>query len=69
MGVPAEVGKVVAGIHTLLLLNMFISCMVAGDRRKAIMALNPKGKGDLYTLLAFRPFCMLDTAGSLKRSS
>src|SRR5204862_7589276 len=68
-GIPAEALKVAMGSHPHLLLRMFNACLVAGvfpSRWKtARLALISKGKGDPESPSAYRPLCMLDTAGKL----
>lgn len=68
-GVPAEVLKAVVGSHPPLLLDMFNSCLVAGvfpsRWKRSRLVLLSKGKGDPDTPSAYRPLCMLDTAGKL----
>jgi hypothetical protein len=67
--IPAEALKVVAGSYPHLLLRMFNSCLVAGvfpaRWKTARLALISKGKGDPESPSAYRPLCMLDTAGKL----
>lgn len=68
-GVPAEAIQVVARSNPDLLLKMFNSCLKEGVFPKMWkvqrLVLISKGKGDPSTPSAYRPLCMLDTAGKL----
>lgn len=68
-GIPAEVLKVVASGSPQLLLNMYNRCLLEGvfpSRWKTQrLVLISKGKGDPASPSAYRPLCMLDTAGKL----
>ena len=68
-GVPTEVLKVVASTCPSILLNMYNRCLREGVfcRRWKLQRLTliSKGKGIPGTPSAYRPLCMLDTAGKL----
>lgn len=68
-GIPAEVLKLVAGNFPSFLLTMYNACLMEGtfpNRWKVQrLVLIPKGKGDPCAASAYRPLCMLDTAGKL----
>lgn len=68
-GIPAEVLKLIAVERSQMLLNMYNACLVEGvfpevwKRQKLVLI--SKGKGDPKAPSAYRPLCMLDTAGKL----
>lgn len=68
-GVPSEVIKEIAYKRPELLLNMFNRCLMEGQFPKIWkvqqLVLISKGKGDPDSPSAYRPLCMLDTAGKL----
>lgn len=68
-GVPTEVLKVVGRVFPGLLLNMYNRCLLEGlfplRWKVQRLVLISKGKGDPETPSAYRPLCMLDTAGKL----
>lgn len=68
-GIPAEVLKVTAQTSSHLMLNMFNSCLKEGvfpkNWKKQRLVLISKGKGDPDSPSAYRPLCLLDTAGKL----
>jgi hypothetical protein len=68
-GIPTEVLKVVARSSPHLLLNMYNRCLMEGlfptQWKVQRLVLISKGKGDPETPSAYRPLCMLDTAGKL----
>lgn len=68
-GVPVEAIKVVAHSCPQLLLRMYNDCLREGVYPKIWKAqrlvLISKGKGDLTLPSAYRPLCLLDTAGKL----
>lgn len=68
-GVPSEVIKEIAHKRPELLLNMFNRCLTEGQFPKIWkvqqLVLISKGKGDPDLPSAYRPLCMLDTAGKL----
>lgn len=68
-GIPAEVLKIIADERPQLLLPMFNICLQEGIfpavwKRQRLVLLS-KGKGDPESPSAYRPLCMLDTAGKL----
>lgn len=68
-GIPAEVLKVIARTCPELLLNMYNICLEDGFFHKTWktqrLVLISKGKVDPDSPSAYRPLCMLDTAGKL----
>lgn len=68
-GVPTEVLKLLAIERPNILLSMYNSCLSEGyfpERwKKQKLTLISKGKGDPAQPSAYRPLCMLDTAGKL----
>ena len=68
-GIPSEVLRVVARSCSQVLLNMYNRCLKDGvfPKRWKIqrLVLVGKGKGDPNSPSAYRPLCMLDTAGKL----
>ena len=68
-GLPAELLKAIGGSHPRLLLDMYNSCLKAGifpaRWKTARLVLISKGKGPADSPTAYRPLCMLDTAGKL----
>lgn len=68
-GIPVEVIKEIAVQRPDLLLKMYNSCLGEGffpkDWKKQHLVLISKGKGDTRSPSAYRPLCMLDTAGKL----
>lgn len=68
-GIPVEILKMVSERHPDVLLNMYNECLMEGQFpeqwKTARLALIGKGKGDPNTASAYRPLCMLDTAGKL----
>lgn len=66
-GVPSEVLRVVVQRDPELLVNMYNTCLKAGTFcsrwKRARLVLISKGKGDPGQPSAYRPLCMLDTAG------
>lgn len=68
-GIPTEVLKEIARFRPQLLLNMYNRCLSEGIfherwKRQRLVLVN-KGKGDPNSPSAYRPLCMLDTAGKL----
>lgn len=68
-GIPAEVLKLIAVERPHVLLNMYNACLIEGEfpevwKRQKLVLIS-KGKGDPETPSAYRPLCMLDTAGKL----
>ncbi|XP_018792198.1 PREDICTED: uncharacterized protein LOC108970924, partial [Bactrocera latifrons] len=68
-GIPVEVLKLIALEHPHLLLSMYSACLNEGIFpeiwKRQHLTLISKGKGDPGTSSAYRPLCMLDTAGKL----
>ena len=68
-GIPAEVYKLVFRQRPELLLEAFNACLKEGifpcRWKVARLALISKGKGDPELPSAYRPLCMLDTAGKV----
>lgn len=68
-GIPAEVIKEIAAQRPDVLLQMYNSCLREGifprEWKKQRLVLISKGKGDATSPSAYRPLCMLDTAGKL----
>lgn len=68
-GIPAEVIKEIAIKCPEIMLNMYNSCLREGVFpkvwKKQLLVLINKGKGDQESPSAYRPLCMLDTAGKL----
>ena len=66
---PAELLKAICASHPRILLDTYNSCLKAGifpARWKAArLVLISKGKGPAESTSAYRPLCMLDTAGKL----
>nr|AMS38369.1 hypothetical protein [Bactrocera tryoni] len=71
-GIPAEILKIIAAERPAVLLNMYNACLEAGifpePWKKQRLVLISKGKGDPNSPSAYRPLCMLDTAGKLYES-
>lgn len=68
-GIPAEIIKIIAEEKPEMLLNMYNLCLQNGVfpdvwKRQRLVLLS-KGKGDPESASAYRPLCMLDTAGKL----
>ena len=67
--IPAEVLKAIAHHNPQLLLPMYNACLRQGlfpeTWKKQRLVLISKGKGEPATPAAYRPLCMLDTAGKL----
>lgn len=68
-GVPAEVLKVIAAERPSILLKMYNNCLKEGcfpaRWKTQKLTLISKGKGDPTQPSAYRPLCMLDSAGKL----
>lgn len=68
-GIPAEVMKEIAVRRPEILLNMYNSCLRNGIFpeiwKKQQLVLISKGKGEPESPSAYRPLCLLDTAGKL----
>lgn len=68
-GIPAEVIKEIALQRPQILLKMYNSCLEEGIFpkvwKKQHLVLINKGKGDTTSPSAYRPLCMLDSAGKL----
>lgn len=68
-GIPAEVLKEIALYRPQMLLKMYNNCLEEGifpkTWKKQHLVLIDKGKGDKTSPSAYRPLCMLDTAGKL----
>ncbi|BES90458.1 Reverse transcriptase (RNA-dependent DNA polymerase) [Nesidiocoris tenuis] len=68
-GIPTEALKMVADTYPDLLLDMYNACLkegiFPGRWKKAKLMLLSKGKGDPRSASAYRPLCLLDTAGKL----
>ena len=68
-GLPAELLKAICSSHPSILLDMYNSCLKAGifpaRWKTARLVLISKGKGPADSPSAYRPLCMLDTAGKL----
>lgn len=68
-GIPVEALKLIADVHPQILLSMFNACLVEGlfpaAWKRAQLMLISKGKGDPEKPNAYRPLCLLDTAGKL----
>lgn len=68
-GIPSEILKVVAREHPRALLQMYNACLKEGlfpeVWKQQHLVLISKGKGDTESPSAYRPLCMLDTAGKL----
>lgn len=68
-GIPVIALKLVAENNTDLLLNIFNCCLKEGifpkTWKKQRLVLISKGKGDSSSPSAYRPLCMLSTAGKL----
>lgn len=68
-GVPAEVIKVTANERPQVLLHIYNACLTEGIfpelwKRQRLVLIS-KGKGNPESPSAYRPLCMLDTAGKL----
>lgn len=68
-GIPSEVLRIIATERPHVLLDMYNSCLSQGVfpeiwKRQRLVLIS-KGKGDPATPSAYRPLCMLDTAGKL----
>lgn len=68
-GIPAEVIKEIAFRRPEILLRMYNACLKEGVfpkiwKRQQLVLIS-KGKGDPESPSAYRPLCMLDTAGKL----
>lgn len=68
-GIPAEILKIIAKEKPQLLLEMYNRCLQEGVfpevwKRQRLVLIS-KGKGDPDSPSAYRPLCMLDTAGKL----
>lgn len=68
-GVPSEVLKVLAISRPHILLRMYNACLTEGIfpevwKRQSLVLIS-KGKGNPESPSAYRPLCMLDTAGKL----
>jgi len=68
-GIPAEILKIVAEENPEILLQMYNCCLQEGIfpdvwKRQQLVLIS-KGKGDPESPSAYRPLCMLDTAGKL----
>lgn len=68
-GTPSEVLKIIAAERPHVLLNMYNACLTEGVfpeiwKRQRLVLIS-KGKGNPDTPSAYRPLCMLDTAGKL----
>lgn len=68
-GIPVEVIKEIAVQRPEMLLKMYNTCLGEGifpkQWKKQHLVLISKGKGDITSPSAYRPLCMLDTAGKL----
>ena len=68
-GIPVEALKAAVRTCPQLLLDMYNGCLKQGHFYKQWkvqrLVLIGKGKGDLNSAGAYRPLCMLDTAGKL----
>lgn len=68
-GIPSEILKIVAEHEPHILLTMYNCCLKDGlfpeIWKRQHLVLIGKGKGDPETPSAYRPLCMLDTAGKL----
>lgn len=68
-GIPTEVLRVIAKERPNVLLNMYNACLLEGVFpkiwKKQQLTLISKGKGNPERAEAYRPLCMLDTAGKL----
>ena len=69
-GIPVGALKVVACTHLQLLLNIHNCCLRAGIfyeqwKIHCLVFIISKGKGDCHSPSAYRPLCMLNTAGKL----
>ena len=68
-GLPAELLKAICSGHPSILLDMYNSCLKAGifpaRWKTARLVLISKGKCPADSPSAYRPLCMLDTAGKL----
>ena len=66
---PAQLLKAICVSHPCILLDMYNSCLKAGifpaRWKTARLVFISKGKGPADSPLAYRPLCMLDTAGKL----
>ncbi|KAH8375738.1 hypothetical protein KR093_008377, partial [Drosophila rubida] len=68
-GIPSEALKAITDVRPKILLDMYNACLMEGIfpevwKRQHLMLID-KGKGDPATPSAYRPLCMLDTAGKL----
>lgn len=68
-GIPSEILKIIAEEKPQLLLRMYNCCLQEGVFpevwKRQQLVLVSKGKGDPESPSAYRPLCMLDTAGKL----
>lgn len=68
-GIPAEIIKEVALKRPQMMLQMYNSCLQEGifpdEWKRQQLVLISKGKGDPDSPSAYRPLCLLDTAGKL----
>ena len=68
-GIPVEALKVVARAHPQVLLRMYNACLRTGELprkwKTQRLVLISKGKGDIDSLSAYRPLCMLNRTGKL----